>query len=129
MNNSITLEEFKNLLKMLNASQDDFDLAVETIRNMDLHVEFPVLIAKCMSLDKRVEFIKNFKDREDISFKNGISLRLTIYYQRIKECKDLPENFKECFEHYVTKYVFPLWLPTNTISKSFIEDLDVKFNW
>ena len=114
---------------MLNASQDDFDLAVETIRNMDLHVEFLVLIAKCMGLDKRVQFIKNFKDREDVFFKNEISLRLTIYYQRIKECKDLPKNFKECFEHYVTKYVFPLWLPTNTISKSFIEDLDVKFNW
>jgi hypothetical protein len=129
MNNSITLEEFKNLLKMLNASQDDFDLAVETIRNMDLHVEFLVLIAKCMSLDKRVQFTKDFKNKEDILFETGIRLRLMDYYRRVRECKNLPENFKECFEHYVTKYVFPLWVPTNTINKGFIEDLSIKFNW
>lgn len=114
---------------MLNASQDDFDLAIETIRNMDLHPEFLVLIAKCMSLDKRVQFTKDFKDKENIFFEIGIRLRLTDYYRRVRESKDLPKNFKECFEHYVSKYVFPLWLPTNTISKSFIEDLDVKFNW
>jgi hypothetical protein len=129
MNNSITLQEFKNLLKMLNASQDDFDLAIETIRNMDLHVEFLVLIAKCMSLDKRVQFTKDFKDKEDILFKTGIRLRLMDYYHRVRESKDLPENFKECFEHYVTKYVFPLWAPTSIRGNSFLEDVNIKFNW
>jgi len=114
---------------MLNASEDDFDLAVETIRNMDLHAEFLVLIAKSLNLDKRVKFTKDFNHKEDILFKSGIRLRLMDYYNRIREYKDLPENFKECFEHYVTKYVFPLWIPTNTINKGFIEDLSIKFNW
>ena len=35
--NEITVEEYKNILKMLNASEEDFNLAVETIINLDLY--------------------------------------------------------------------------------------------
>ena len=59
----LSIEEWKELLSMLNASKEDAEIACSNIENLDLHELYHVLFVKTLSFSTRAEFIEKFNKK------------------------------------------------------------------
>lgn len=125
--NEITVEEYKNILKMLNASEEDFNLAVETIINLDLYEHYYTIFVKQLALDRRSKFINRVKETKEISFA-GVHIKVTDYYQKLVGMNP-SKNFKDCFEYYVANDVLRMHSPFLNAENNFVESIEIKLKW
>ena len=114
----ITIDELKELEKMLNAGDEDYNIAVSNIKNLDLDLIYIKLLSKGLYSYKRSEYLNKF----GISTHNLNSLSFDSLYEEIKLNPDLvsDDNLKEYYHHCVKKLVIGsldcLSLPLTEIS-------------
>lgn len=117
---------------MLNASEEDFSLAVETIINMGLYEPYLVIFVRQLTLGRRSTFIKRFNEGPEDPNKAkvfaGVHMKVLDYFKEISK-KDPPQNFKDCFEYYISTDVLKLHTPFLDPMNSFVKSIDVKLNW
>ena len=98
MNIDFTKEEFFNLSKMLKASDEDRDLALETIKNLNLPEHYHTLFLKDLVFINRSRYKQFFN--LDVTMAN---LSLMEMYSFIKSAKD--PIAKDIYESIVTEVV------------------------
>lgn len=116
---------------MLNASEEDFNLAVETIINMGLYEPYLVIFVRQLTLGRRSEFINRLnQQKKDVNAKvfAGVHIKVLEYFKEISK-KNPPQNFRDCFEYYISTDVLQLHAPFLDPNNSFIKSIDVKLNW
>lgn len=116
---------------MLNASEEDFNLAVETIINMGLYEPYLVIFVRQLTLGRRSEFINRLnQERKDINAKAfaGVHMKVIDYFKELTK-KDPPQNFKDCFEFFIANDVLKLHSPYLDPNNSLVKSIDVKLNW
>lgn len=116
---------------MLNASEEDFNLAVETIINMGLYEPYLVIFVRQLALVRRSEFINRLnQQKKDVNAKvfAGVHMKVLEYFKEISK-KNPPQNFRDCFEYYISTDVLKLHTPFLDPNNSFIKSIDVKLNW
>ena len=116
----IKLEEYKKLRELLHASDEDYTVACENIKNLKLNNVVLMMFAKSLMFGKRQDFCEKFK----------------IDYHTIKEWNEIFKDYsikdwfpslheKEIIEHEVHQQMLPVFLST----WSFIKDINIKLNW
>ena len=116
---------------MLNASEEDFNLAVETIINMGLYEPYLVIFVRQLTLGRRSEFINRLnQERKDINAKvfAGVHMKVLDYFKELTK-KDPPQNFKDCFEFFIVNDVLKLHSPYLDPNNGFVKSISVKLNW
>jgi|688.fasta_scaffold10581_5 hypothetical protein len=53
----LNLDEYKNIAQMLNASDEDYNVAIETIKNLNLSDNYLKIFAKTLMFEKRTNFL------------------------------------------------------------------------
>ena len=97
--NVITLEEFLKIEQMLKSTPDDFDLALETIKNLECTKIIVTLFGKELMHNKRKLFTDYFKDNV------GMTLNLESWnklFETIKPYCSTQEE-KEIVEYLVNR--------------------------
>ncbi len=99
----LTLEEFNNLVDMLNAQNQDFKLGIETIKNSNLYPFLIGLLARKIKLVRRASFLNYF------GF-NKKQLNFNYLYKEVSNCPD-PEAriiFQNTLETIYKSYLLDL---------------------
>lgn len=89
----IDVEAFENLVKMLNSSQEDQDLALENIKNINPDLLYHKLFIKTVSFERRTKYMSFFDFKLDWT-------ELTIL-QLLKVIKEDSSPNKENFENII----------------------------
>jgi hypothetical protein len=112
-----TLDDFRNLVTMLQASKEDFEVAIKIIENLNVDPIFHALFMKCLTFNKRSEYSSHFfehvyqtKDKKRNFFIDYKELELKELYIKVKIlnnqlCKDIFDHvmktlLNETFEDY-----------------------------
>ena len=112
-----TLDDFKNLTTMLQASKEDFEVAVKIIENLNIDPIFHALFMKCLAFKKRSQYSSHFfvhvyqtNDKKRNFFTDYKELELKELYIKVKIlnnqlCKDIFDHImktllNETFEDY-----------------------------
>ena len=124
-NTRLTFEEFCNLTKMLKASDEDYNVACENVKNLNLDQVYLKLIAKELSLVKRRRFIAYMVE-------NGISLsyddnELTFKFIHSEIKEGGHGEHKYIFEKMVNKSVENSYLDLE--DNDYIDFIKVKVKW
>lgn len=119
----ISFEDLLLIEKMLNTTNDDYELAISNINNLELDNVYIHLLSKNIRSSKRIQFLENC----NINTKELHKLSFESIYDIIRSNKDYieSEDLKKYFYYSVTKLVKSsldsLELP--------IDDITVKIKW
>jgi hypothetical protein len=119
----ISITELLELERMLNAGNEDYEVAVNNIKNLNFNVIYIMLLSKNLNSDKRREFLNYFEidsvNLAELSFNNlykEISLNVELIQDEI-----LKEYFYHSIKKLVTQSLDALSLP--------ILDASIKIKW
>lgn len=98
----ITVEELKEIERMINAGDEDFNIAISNIKNINLKSVYIKLISKNIDITKRRIFLNSCFEKyniHDCTFRN--------IYQEIKKDKELLKlgSLKEYYIETVQKFI------------------------
>ena len=116
----IKLEEYIKLRELLHASEEDYEVACENIKNLKLSDIVLMMFAKSLMFGTRQAFCQKFE----------------IDYHSIKEWNEIFKDYsikdwfpslceKEIIEYEVHEQMVPIFKNT----WSFINNVDIKLNW
>jgi len=117
----LDINEFNQLVKMLQSSNEDFDIACENVKNLNLNHVLLLLIVKFLTLYTRRKFIAYLKtidiniNSEDLTFKNIHSIIPNDDY------------YKSIFEGMVNNSISASYLDLE--DNDYIESIKVKIKW
>lgn len=114
---------------MLNASDEDFELACETIANMGLYEPYLIIFVRQMTLSRRTKFIQRLTaEKKDLDAKlfSGVHKKVIDYFKELTK-KDPPQNFKDCFEFFVANDVIKAQAPF--LNNDIVKNITVKLKW
>ena len=114
----LTLEEFNNLVDMLNAQNQDFKLGIETIKNSNLYPFLIGLLSRKIKLVRRVPFLNYF------GF-NKKQLDFNYLHKEVSNCPD-PEA-KIIFQNTLNDVYKSALVDLNKCS--FITSVNVEIKW
>jgi len=113
----IKLEEYKKLRELLHASDEDYTVACENIKNLKLNDIVLMMLAKSLMFGRRQDFCEKFN----------------IDYHAIKEWNDMFKDLKKSLHHTerdIVEYeVHEQMVPVFKNTWSFIKDVNIKLNW
>ena len=113
----ISLEEYIKLRELLHASEEDYEVACENIKNLKLSDTVLMMFAKSLMFGKRQVFCQKFN----------------IDYHAIKEWNDMFKDLKKSLHHTerdIVEYeVHEQMIPVFKNTWSFINNVDIKLNW
>jgi len=124
-NTRLTFEEFCNLTKMLKASDEDYNVACENVKNLNLDKIYLKLIAKELSLMKRRRFIAYMVENNISLSYDPNELTFKVIHSEIKESGH--EEHKYIFEKMVNKSVENSYLDLE--DNDYIDFIKVKVKW
>ena len=79
-NMKISITELLELERMLNAGNEDYEVAVNNIKNLNFNVIYIMLLSKNLNSDKRREFLNYFEidsvNLAELSFNNLYKYRI-----------------------------------------------------
>lgn len=114
---------------MLNSSEEDFNLAVETIINLDLYEGYIPILIRCVVLNKRSDMIKRIRESEKYNHSKAfawVSLKVIDLCDKIIK-ENTSDNYKKCFEYFIAKFIAPLQSPL--FACNFIDNIEIKIKW
>ena len=99
----ISFEDLLLIEKMLNTTNDDYELAISNINNLELDNVYIHLLSKNIRSSKRIQFLENC----NINTKELHKLSFESIYDIIRSNKDYieSEDLKKYFYYSVTKLV------------------------
>ena len=113
----IKLEEYIKLRELLHASEEDYEVACENIKNLKLSDIVLMMFAKSLMFGKRQAFCQKYN----------------IDYHAIKEWNDMFKDLKKSLHHTerdIVEYeVHEQMVPVFKNTWSFINNVDIKLNW
>ena len=113
----IKLEEYIKLRELLHASDEDYTVACENIKNLKLNDIVLMMFAKSLMFGKRQDFCEKFK----------------VDYHIVKEWNELFKDLKKSLHHTekdIVEYeVHEQMVPVFKNTWSFINNVDIKLNW
>ena len=113
----IKLEEYIKLRELLHASEEDYEVACENIKNLKLSDIVLMMFAKSLMFGTRQAFCQKFN----------------IDYHAIKEWNDMFKDLKKSLHHTerdIVEYeVHEQMVPVFKNTWSFINNVDIKLNW
>ena len=120
----LTIPEYIHIVNMLQASNEDFEVATSNIRNlMDESPEWDILLKlmyKELVFSKRYAFSSEFKlaapDSKLINYNDPFS-----YASMYRKIKSLEKDNVYIISNIISK--------TNTTAYDFIDDVNVKIKW
>ena len=127
----LTIPEYIHIVNMLQASNEDFEVATSNIRNlMDESPEWDILLKlmyKELVFSKRYAFSSEFKlaapDSKLINYNDPFSY--ASMYRKIKSLEKDNVNLKALFNYIISNIISK----TNTTAYDFIDDVNVKIKW
>lgn len=129
-NRGLTIPEYIHIVNMLQASNEDFEVATSNIRNlMDEGPEWDILlrlIYKELVFSKRYAFSSEFKlasASKLINYNDPFSY--ASMYKKIKSLEKDNVNLKALFNYIISNIISK----TNTTAYDFIDDVNVKIKW
>lgn len=131
-NRGLTIPEYIHIVNMLQASEEDFEVATSNIKNlMDESPEWDVLLKlmyKELVFSKRYAFSRKFELNLDVSSKlinYNDPLSYASMYKEIKSLEKVDVNLKALFTYVISNIISK----TNTTAYDFIDDVNIKIKW
>lgn len=137
----LDLKTYKQLKKMLKSTDEDFQIAVENIKNIEISSIATTLLAKHLVYGKRADFLAEFKERITLSLagdqmpqdKNGredrildIDLSWESLFPKLKESPHLTDFDKELVEHEINELISET---LKTLDYKFIKHIKIELKW
>lgn len=125
----ITVQDFINIAELLEASNEDFELALENIKNLNFDLGSLLLFMKPLNLNRRMRFYDVFIEdlKNYFSSKHSIGEDLTLEKIHNMIFNSNNELSKEVFEKTVTKIILNSYSTANMFD--FIKEIDIKIKW
>jgi len=117
MNETISTNEFFSLVDMINSSNEDFEVAMENIKNLKLNNLYIKLLYKAINLSKRSEFVTAIEPLEYKIKEVPENFTLIALYDEIKNSNVY--EYKDIFENIIGKTLL------NMTTMTFIKDIKV----
>lgn len=122
-NIKISITELLELERMLNAGNEDYEVAVNNIKNLNFNIIYIMLLSKNLNSDKRRDFLNYFKidsvNLAELSF-NNLYKKISLNVELIQD-----EILKEYFYHSIKKLVTQ---SLDTLSLPLL-DVSIKIKW
>ena len=115
----IKLKEYKRLRELLHASDEDFEVACENIKNVKTSTIIKTIFAKSLMFGKRHRFCEKF-DLDSHAIKEWNEM-----FKEINSTVGIYDNDKEIIEYEVHQQMIPVFKKT----WSFVKDVKIKLNW
>lgn len=115
----LTVDEFNAYVNMLNGHDDDYNIAIETIKNTNVCLTLVKLLGKSIRNTRRLQFLKNF------GVTNKEFMTFARLYKEVKAYND--DAMKTIFENSISNIMLEGMSELNKIS--FIESLNIKIKW
>ena len=115
----LTVDEFNAYVNMLNGHDDDYNIAIESIKNTNVCLTLVKLLGKSIRNTRRLQFLKNF------GVTNKEFMTFACLYKEVKAYND--DAMKTIFENSVSNIMLEGMSELNKIS--FIESLNIKIKW
>jgi len=125
----ITVQDFINIAELLEASNEDFELALENIKNLNFDLGSLLLFMKPLDLNRRMRFYDAFNEdlKNYFSSKHSIGEDLTLEKIHNMIFNSHNELSKEVFEKTVTKIILNSYSTANMFD--FIKEINIKVKW
>lgn len=115
----LTVDEFNAYVNMLNGHNDDYNIAIESIKNTNVCLTLVKLLGKSIRNTRRLQFLKNF------GVTNKEFMTFARLYEEVKDYDD--DAMKTIFENSISNIMLEGMSELNKIS--FIESLNIKIKW
>lgn len=117
MNKTINTNEFFSLVNMINSGNEDFEVAIENIKNLKLNDLYIKLLYKAVNLSRRSEFATAIESLEYKIKEVPENFTLNALYDEIKN-NDTYE-YQDIFENIIGKLLL------NITTMTFVKDIKV----
>lgn len=115
----LTVDEFNSYVNMLNGQEEDYNLAIQNIKNTNLHITLIKLLGKNIKGRKKQRFLKGFE------IINKDCMTFEYLYNEIKVKQD--PDMRIIFENTFSKILFEGISGLNKIT--FIESININIKW
>ena len=115
----LTVDEFNSYVNMLNSQEEDYNLAIQNIKNTNLHITLIKLLGKNIKGSKKQRFLRGFE------ITNKDCMTFEYLYNEIKVQQDL--DMRIIFEKTFSKILFEGISGLNKIT--FIESININIKW
>jgi len=117
MNETISTNEFFSLVDMINSGDEDFEVAIENIKNLKLNDLYIRLLYKAINLSRRSEFVTAIESLEYKIKEVPENFTLNALHDEIKN-NDTYE-YQDIFENIIGKLLL------NMTTMTFVKDIKV----
>lgn len=131
-NRGLTIPEYIHIVNMLQASEEDFEVATSNIKNlMDESPEWDTLLKlmyKELVFSKRYAFSREFEFNLDVGSKlinYNDPLSYASIYKNIKNLEKVDVNLQALFTYVISNLISK----TNKTAYDFIDDVNIKIKW
>ena len=94
MENHLTVDDYNNIIDMVNATEEDITMALKVLTNYNRFSTYLVSMNFCPRLKKRI--LNNIGEHEDLN------TSIKFIYWMLKKEKEF-EHYKEVFKHIVSE--------------------------
>ena len=115
----ISLKEYKKLRELLHASDEDFEVACENIKNVKTTSIIKMMFAKSLMFGRRQSFCEKFK-LDSYAVKEWNEM-----FKEVNSTVGIYDNDREIIEFEVHEQMLPVFKGT----WSFINDVKIELNW
>jgi hypothetical protein len=130
-NRGLTIPEYIHIVNMLQASEEDFEVATSNIKNlMDESPEWDILLKlmyKELVFSKRYAFSKELLNLDVgsklINYNDPLSY--ATIYKKIKDLEKASVGLKALFTYVISNLISK----TNKTAYDFIDDVNIKIKW
>ena len=138
----LSVSDFMNLKRMLNSTTEDYSIAIENIKNLELEGIYILLLAKASGVSVRNEMLEQFKDIFIADPYASFVKTISRYWGGDMQVHDLSyENIYRCISNNFSndvslRLVFELQFTNElksdiltAINYSFLDDINIKVKW
>ena len=130
-NRGLTIPEYIHIVNMLQASEEDFEVATSNIKNlMDESPEWDILLKlmyKELVFSKRYAFSRELLNLDVgsklINYNDPLSY--ATIYKKIKDLEKASVSLKALFTYVISNLISK----TNKTAYDFIDDVNIKIKW